>query len=47
MDKITLELTAEQVNNLKVFLARVDLKGSEVAAFNDLVQVLTEKPKNK
>lgn len=35
---MNIELTKEQINNLKVFLARVDLKGVEVPAFMEIVQ---------
>jgi hypothetical protein len=35
-----IELTKEQLNNLKVFLARVDLKGAEVPAFVEIMQVV-------
>ena len=37
------KLTAEQTKNLQVFLARVQLSGAEVGAFNDLVNVLFAK----
>ena len=33
-----IKLTAEEYSNLKVFLARVDLKGAEVPAFIEIVQ---------
>jgi len=51
-----INLNEQQLKNLNVFLARVDLKGSEVSAFNELVGVLfsgqvvpnnTEKPVEK
>ena len=35
-----IEFTKEQLNNLQVFLNRVDLKGSEVIAFVEIMQVL-------
>jgi hypothetical protein len=37
---MTINLNEQQLKNLNVFLARVDLKGSEVNAFNELVSVL-------
>jgi len=37
---MTIKLNEQQLNNLRVFLARVDLKGSEVGAFNELASVL-------
>ena len=38
------KLTAEQTKNLQVFLARVQLTGAEVGAFNDLVNALFAQP---
>lgn len=38
--KMKIELTKEQINNLKVFLARVDLKGAEVPAFLEIMQAI-------
>ena len=35
---LTIHLTEVQSNNLKIFLSRVDLKGSEVAAFAEILQ---------
>ena len=35
-----INLNEQQLKNLNVFLTRVDLKGSEVNAFNELVSVL-------
>jgi|TARA_Y100000310_G_scaffold279075_2_gene297997 hypothetical protein len=32
------ELNEKQLNNLFTFLSRVDLKGSEVTAFNELLE---------
>jgi hypothetical protein len=34
---IKLELTMDEINNLMVFLERVELKGKEVPAYNVLV----------
>lgn len=35
-----INLNEKHVENLKIFLSRVDLKGQEVAAFNELVNAL-------
>ena len=35
-------LTQEQKKNLQIFLSRVTLNGSEVGAFNELLNVLFE-----
>ena len=35
-----IEFTKEQLNNLQVFLNRVDLKGNEVLAFMEIMQIL-------
>ena len=37
---MNVQLTKEQLNNLKVFLARVDLKGAEVPAFVEIMQAV-------
>jgi len=45
-----MNITEEQKKNLQVFLARVQLSGAEVAAFNDLINALfakTELPEEK
>lgn len=43
-----IKLTQEQKKNLQVFLGRVQLQGSEVAVFNDLVAALfAEEPKEE
>lgn len=34
---IKLELTMEEINNMMVFMERVELKGKEVPAYNALV----------
>lgn len=36
---LTVRMTAEQRQNLFVFLARVDLKGREVSQFNELTDL--------
>ena len=45
------ELSEEKVKNLSVFLARVQLQGQEVAAFNGIINALNspieEKDDNK
>ena len=48
------ELSEEQIKNLSVFLGRVQLQGTEVNAFNDLLSALGKpikeddnKPKRK
>ena len=33
---IKIELTSEELNNLMIFMERIDLKGKEVPAFNAL-----------
>lgn len=41
MDKdCCIKLNEEDINNLKVFLSRVDLKGSEVSAFASIIQAV-------
>ena len=35
-----IELTEQQLNNLQVFLQRVDLKGNEVPAYVEIIQAL-------
>jgi len=35
-----MNLTQEQKKNLQIFLSRVTLNGSEVSAFNELINVL-------
>ena len=42
MSSIKIELTKEQLNNLKIFLLRTDLKGSEVELFVELANILNE-----
>ena len=37
-----IELTEEQLNNLKTFLQRVDLKGAEVPAYISIANALTK-----
>ncbi len=37
-----IELTEQQLNNLKIFLNRVDLKGNEVGAFVEIMQTLNK-----
>lgn len=41
MKLIKVEFTKEQLANLQVFLSRVDLKGSEVPAFVEIMQALS------
>ena len=41
MELMRIEFTKEQLNNLQVFLNRVDLKGNEVVAFVEIIQVLS------
>lgn len=36
-----IEFTKEQLSNLQIFLNRVDLKGHEVVAFVEIMQVLS------
>ena len=36
------ELTEQQINNLKVFLQRLQLTGSEVGAFVEILNALTK-----
>ncbi len=43
--KIT--LTPEQLKNLSVFLARVQLTGAEVGAFQDLVKAISQSEKEE
>ncbi len=38
------ELNESQLNNLKIFLNRVQLTGAEVGAFNELIIVLFAQP---
>lgn len=42
MDVISIELTQQQLNNLQVFMQRVDLKGNEVPAYVEIFNVLNE-----
>lgn len=35
-----IELTEQQLNNLKVFLSRVELKGNEAVEFVNILQIL-------
>lgn len=37
---MNIELTAEQLKNLEVFLSRVSLTGAEVGAFQEIVRAL-------
>ncbi len=36
-------LNEQQMNNLQAFLNRVDLKGSEVAAFVEIMQLINKR----
>jgi hypothetical protein len=45
MEKTTIELTTEDINNLIVFMERTELKGNEVPAYNSIVFKLHEKVK--
>ena len=38
---MNVKFTEQQLNNLKAFLLRVDLKGSEVGAFTELLGVIS------
>jgi hypothetical protein len=40
MSSIKIEFTPEQLNNLKIFLLRADLKGSEVEQFIEIANLL-------
>lgn len=40
-------LNKEQIKNIKVFLSRVDLKGSEVPVFIEVLRALDEEDKPK
>lgn len=42
---ITIQLTDVQYKNLHEFLKRTDLKGSEVAAYVDVVNAIANNPK--
>jgi hypothetical protein len=35
-----IEFTTQQLDNLKIFLLRTNLQGSEVYSFNEIVQIL-------
>lgn len=37
-----IELTEQQLNNLQVFLQRLDLKGNEVPAFVEIMNALNK-----
>lgn len=36
----SLELTQQELNNLKIFLSRVNLTGQEVPAFNEIIKAI-------
>jgi hypothetical protein len=40
METKSIEFTKEQLNNLKIFLLRTDLKGSEVEQFIEIANLL-------
>jgi len=40
LEKIKIEFSPEQLNNLKIFLLRTDLKGSEVEQFIEIANLL-------
>ena len=40
MEDIKIILTKEQLSNLQVFLNRVDLKGNEVVAFVEIINIV-------
>jgi hypothetical protein len=40
MEKLSIEFSKEQLNNLKIFLLRTDLKGSEVEQFIEIANLL-------
>jgi len=42
-----IEFTEEQIKNLQVFLNRVDLKGAEVPAFVDIINLLITVPERE
>jgi hypothetical protein len=42
METVHLKLTRPQLNNLEVFLSRVNLSATEIGAFQDLIRVLIE-----
>ena len=44
---MNIELTEQQLNNLQEFLKRVDLKGSEVPAFVEIVNALNNPDKSE
>lgn len=41
---MVITLTEQQLNNLKAFMLRVDLKGSEVGAFAEIIGILNSPP---
>lgn len=45
-DTMYIKLTEQQLNNLKAFLLRVDLKGSEVGAFTEILGVISRPTKD-
>ncbi len=47
MDKKTIELTKEQLNNLRVFLERVDIKGVEAPMFIELMKIIVQGQQDK
>jgi hypothetical protein len=40
MSSVKIELTNEQLQNLKIFLSRSDLKGIEVESFVEIINLL-------
>jgi len=44
MDKLTVELTEKQKQNLLIFLNRVQLSGAEVPAYIEIVQAVNKLP---
>lgn len=47
MKKINLEFNEQQVENLKVFLSRTDVKGLEVPAFVEIMNALNNPDKSE
>lgn len=43
----TIEIEKHQLDNLKVFLNRVDLKGLEVPTFIEILNVISQAKENK
>jgi len=37
-----IELTKSQLENLKIFLSRTDLKGAEVSAFVEIINIINQ-----